>query len=45
MNLMSSTAASWSMVEGRLVSRGQPPHLNWVVNIGAVKRGIRTLLR
>jgi hypothetical protein len=44
MNLMSSTPASWSMVEGRLVSRGQPPHRNWVVNIEAVIRGIRALI-
>src|SRR5262249_15862831 len=45
MNLMSSTPASWSMVDGRLVSRGPPPHFKWMVNMGGLKRGIRTLLR
>jgi hypothetical protein len=44
MNMMSSTPAAWTMLEGRRLSRGQTPHLNWVVNIDAVKRGIRTLI-
>jgi hypothetical protein len=44
MNLMSSTPATWSWLEGRLVSRGEKPHQNWVVNIDAVIRGIRTLI-
>jgi hypothetical protein len=44
MNLCSSTPAGWSMLKGRRVRRGDAPHRNYIVDIGAVKRGVRQLI-
>jgi hypothetical protein len=43
-NLLSSTNASWSMLKGKRVPRGKPPHQNWIIDIETIVEGLRLLI-